>query len=516
MCLIFNPFVVGVVPQADFNLYEIFAEDFSLSVLALSLAIELPFMFVRWKQKKERVLLDADWLLGESLGAVTSPLVDSKPNGGLLSTLVFCCLIVAAVCLWPVASKTWLRWEWSKQLSLQPTKSAEDVLPILLALNDLSPDNSIAIVSQLASKDAEKRLVAYHLLKKRVERWETETQPKESELAALTNTLDSMPESTHDALLLRAQLASRMLRCVGPNINNASKLRGSLERMSLLEPKQNEPSVQISIAANSKPTPLLSQAVALPQVAPTSQIVALPPIATSPIPVSPPQAASIALVPQMNVPVLPKAQEASVPIAPWFAAKQGGPSNAMNVSSPIIQRSPETNATALSWEGTSVPPPLLETSQKTENSSMAVPDIEPTVAIQGIEQRPIEDILRLLSSTQPKIASSASNELLRRGMTRQQLEIAVALAQGDIQARSDAMDQLVRDNSFDSVPWLAWMAEQADPKVRRKAIAMLGSTSSPEAMRKLRLLKLRESDSSIADQINQALLATGNASSTFR
>jgi hypothetical protein len=60
------------------------------------------------------------------------------------------------------------------------------------------------------------------------------------------------------------------------------------------------------------------------------------------------------------------------------------------------------------------------------------------------------------------------------------------------------------------------MAEQADPKVRRKAIAMLGSMSSTEAMRKLRLLKIRESDSSIADQINQVLLATGTPSSNFR
>jgi hypothetical protein len=133
-----------------------------------------------------------------------------------------------------------------------------------------------------------------------------------------------------------------------------------------------------------------------------------------------------------------------------------------------------------------------------------------------MEKRPFEEILRLLASAQSKIAVSASDELLRRGMNRSQLEIAVALAQGDAQARSDAMDQLVRDTSFDSVPWVVWMAEQADPKVRRKAIAMLGSMSSPEAMRKLRLLKQRESDSSIADQINQVLLATGTPSNPLR
>ncbi|MFY7877821.1 MAG: HEAT repeat domain-containing protein, partial [Pirellula sp.] len=155
-------------------------------------------------------------------------------------------------------------------------------------------------------------------------------------------------------------------------------------------------------------------------------------------------------------------------------------------------------------------------SQKIENSVEDLESKETPVAIQGMEKRPFEEILRLLASAQPKIAVSASNELLRRGMARPQLEIAVALAQGDAQARSEAMDQLVRDTSFDSVPWLVWMAEQADPKVRRKAIAMLGSMSSPEAMRKLRLLKQRESDSSIADQINQVLLAAGTPSNTIR
>jgi hypothetical protein len=77
-----------------------------------------------------------------------------------------------------------------------------------------------------------------------------------------------------------------------------------------------------------------------------------------------------------------------------------------------------------------------------------------------------------------------------------------------------------RLNAFGPSMLKAWAQTlddaQADPKVRRKAIAMLGSMSSPEAMRKLRLLKQRESDSSIADQINQVLLAAGTPSSTIR
>jgi len=131
----------------------------------------------------------------------------------------------------------------------------------------------------------------------------------------------------------------------------------------------------------------------------------------------------------------------------------------------------------------------------------------------GYEKLHLEKLLPLLTSSQTTTVQHAFNELVRRGMTPPQLEIAVGLAQGDVEQRLKAMETIARDPKFeDSITWLVWMAESADPNVRRRAIVLLGSMTHPDAMIKLRILKSREQDSAIADQITQVLLASGTAS----
>ena len=141
---------------------------------------------------------------------------------------------------------------------------------------------------------------------------------------------------------------------------------------------------------------------------------------------------------------------------------------------------------------------------------------QPPTVIKGIEKRNLEGLLPLLTSAQSRIVEQALFELERRGMTTPQLEIAMALAQGDVEQRLKAMETIAKDPKFDAIPWLAWMAGGADRTVRRRAVVLLGSMTDPDAMRKLRILQSREPDSAIADQINQVLLAAGTASISFR
>jgi len=137
--------------------------------------------------------------------------------------------------------------------------------------------------------------------------------------------------------------------------------------------------------------------------------------------------------------------------------------------------------------------------------------------IRGIEKLPLEKLLPLLTSSQTRIAQQAFNELVQRGMTPPQLEIAVGLAQGDVEQRLKAMEIIARDPNFeDSIKWLEWMGASADRNVKRRAIVLLGSMAHPDAMRKLRILLSRESDIAIADQITQVLLASGTASNRVR
>ena len=146
----------------------------------------------------------------------------------------------------------------------------------------------------------------------------------------------------------------------------------------------------------------------------------------------------------------------------------------------------------------------------------SIPGNQVSTTIRGIEKLPIEKLFPLLSSTLPKIVQEASRELVQRGMSTPQLELAIDLAQGNLEQRTTAMDLLVRDQDIDPIPWLVWMAEQSDIKVRRKAVSLLGLMSNPNALQTLHMLKLREPDSAIVEQISQVLLASGITTDNHR
>jgi len=141
---------------------------------------------------------------------------------------------------------------------------------------------------------------------------------------------------------------------------------------------------------------------------------------------------------------------------------------------------------------------------------------QPSTTIRGIEKLPIEKLFPLLSSTLPKIVQEASKELVQRGMSTPQLELAIDLAQGNIEQRTMAMDRLVGDQDVDPIPWLVWMAEQSDIQVRRKAVSLLSLMPNPNAIQTLHMLKLREPDSAIVEQISQVLLASGSTTDNHR
>jgi hypothetical protein len=138
----------------------------------------------------------------------------------------------------------------------------------------------------------------------------------------------------------------------------------------------------------------------------------------------------------------------------------------------------------------------------------------PAEEVLGMRRQKTIDLLRLLTSIQPRVATAAFHELQRDRLTREELSLAVSLAQGDTEERLQALESLVSHPRIDPILWLSWMANDADREVRFKAVSMLGSLNSEEARRQLRLMGNRESDREISRHIQQALLA--NSSSTVQ
>jgi hypothetical protein len=128
-------------------------------------------------------------------------------------------------------------------------------------------------------------------------------------------------------------------------------------------------------------------------------------------------------------------------------------------------------------------------------------------ALAGIERLPIQELVRLLASVQPKIAQAAALALRRQGMSDSKLELAMELATGTEEHRLEVIDGFPARTDIDPRVWLLWMAQDGQTEVRGRAIAQLSSMLDHDVMRELRLLLNRERDPQIAQMIRRMLIS---------
>ena len=477
----------------------------------LIFAIEIELMSKRKRHKREVVRIDVDWLLGES---------PAKParTFSRFGTVFFSLLCVSAVVWsWPFVSKQWLQWEWKQQLVESTGKQAEDILPILLALNELNPGDNLTLIRQLADSDPNKRKFSFQILEKRIQQWGPKSRPTPDQWLAMVEAFQADDAQLPESIMLRGLLAQQLRPLVPNDLPDAAKVLASFDAMvDLITPRNLSTIAATSLASPAKDLPIENAPVsAVP-------IVTAAPSSTSKMRISdsgmselssndPPslsrrptsfKLSDTSANPSTNIE--PNRQTLSDQASPIPSS----PLPNMNVSIPQTAAKAATTTPALAATVELVEAP------KSDNFSYRSRESN---AISGIEKRTLEQLLPLLTSAQNRIVQQAFNELVRRGMTPAQLDIAVSLAQGDIEQRLQSMETLAKDSNFPSpITWLVWMAENADRDVRGRAVALLGSMTDSDARRKLRILLPKEPDSSIAEQINQVLLASGTASISVR
>ncbi|MEQ1825159.1 MAG: HEAT repeat domain-containing protein [Pirellula sp.] len=472
-------------------------------------------MAVRSKGKKEVVLIDADWLLGDA-GRPTR-----RVGSQFVHSVLFLSAVAAFVWAWPHLSKRWLEWDWQSQLSESEQRSSEDVLPILVALNDLNPNQNAPLVEQLASLDIEKRLIAFHLLQQKLERW-SKNRPTNSELESLWGALMSMRNAPPESILLRGQLAARLTHWVDASGPNASKYQTGIDSMIAEASSFSKPIIKQSAPLGAESGDSITSAV--PTITPASK-------------------ASSSLVPATRMRIGDTAPPSSDSItdSPSLVPSQGTLQSVSRVPTETVTAplgsQPPAYSSGPSYK---LPPPRISVGTSTIPNAVAVKPIQvvnpaPMVSLEelafgngtteqqpdagtlsGLNNLPTEKLLTLLASTQRKLVQESSNELKRRGISSEQLELLMDLAQGDVERRLAMMEQLKHEPDTYAIQVLAWLAEQSDAKVRRKAIAFLGAIPTQDAVRSLRMLKLREPDGPIADQISQVLLAVGTNANSRR
>lgn len=448
----------------------------------------------RRNRKKEVDRIDVDWLLGKSAS------LPVRRFSRFRHFLLFLLCILAAVWSWPYASKLWLNWEWQQQLANPAGKPSEDVLPILLALNELNPDRSDEIVHQLGSTEPRNRAMAFHLLEQRIQQWNGTKKPTASELITVIDALGSDQIRLPEAKNLRGTLAEQLRPLVHRDLPDSSRLLASLD----------------AIIAQTEPSASVTNTVATIVPAPKS------PMAATQFRISDNELAAENPMDPPSIRPLPSSR----PSADRTPMESGTVLTSMRT---LTDQAESTTVSQLPNLNISIPrtvPKGMVVQTPVVSSEPVVPmvvrftsmsnDTPESTVTRGFEKRTLEELLPFLTSSQSSFVQQASNELLRRGMTQSQLEMAIALAQGDVEQRLKAMETIVRDPRLNAIPWLVWMAESADRSIRRRAVVLLGSMTDPDAKRKLRLLQAREPDSAIADLISQVLLASGTASIRVR
>jgi len=466
----------------------------------------------RSNRRKEVVQINADWLLGQSPKAPVR-IFSWFPR---ICFLLVC--ILATVWSWPYASKQWLKWEWQQQLALASNRQNEDVLPILLALSELSPTSEAELVQQMATAESNERLIAFRLLEQRLEQWRKNSSNHGPQMISLVKILKTESIQASEAILLRAKLAMQLRPLIEKSGTDAPNTLASIDAMIL----EGEPTPILS-TAESIVRPVLPPKSVASSITTASQNLSTQPTGVSRLLISDTTLASAV---QRDLPTMVKLQSHPDRIdgianesRPVLTSMRTLTDQASTVSTPHLPNLnisiPRTIPTEAKIRTSSVAlTPSVLNPQSSEDISTQPPTHIPT---KGYDKLTIEKLLPLLTSAQPKIVEQAFHELARRGLTPSQLEIAMSLAQGDVEQRLASMEMISKDPSFnDSITWLFWMAESSDRNVRRRAIVLLGSMTSPVAMRKLRILESRESDETIRDQIKQVLLASGTASISVR
>ena len=115
-------------------------------------------------------------------------------------------------------------------------------------------------------------------------------------------------------------------------------------------------------------------------------------------------------------------------------------------------------------------------------------------------------LIKDLNSDNDARAEAAEAELMGRGFTAAQLELARKLYDPDPAVRKKLVRELPGLEGVDTVPWLLELCRDADAEVRLAALALLATSSDPAVLDEVERMAGRDDDSGIrriADRIGQ-------------
>ena len=407
---------------------------------------------------------------------------------------------------------------------LSEAKSRPEAMLALEGLLLLDSTASNAIVAGLQNEDFTVARTAFRAIESQIERWQKFT-PSEAKarMDSLAQSLQQLPDTTPpENLILASSLASRMFTLcleredqdLKPTMQVCEQVIARIGKSRIdLAPEARVAGlsdVGFSLRDDSPESGLPeNQGSAIEYTASLADPLSMPP---PPLPHnsqpdsqpdSPDSQPNFGRAPEL----LDSSNNTALPMnSSEVLSSTGGRAALRLVASPI--RSPLTNSPPASIVHLRSPMVLPPTDlQSAETIPLQTGDEPSAKTLAGIEQLPIQELVRLLGSVQPKIAQAAALALRRHGMSDSKLELAMELASGSEERRLEILEQFPTRTDIDPRVWLLWMAQDGQTEVRGRAISQLSSMLDQDVMRELRLLLNRERDSEIAQLIRKILIA---------
>ncbi|MGD0654282.1 MAG: HEAT repeat domain-containing protein [Thermoguttaceae bacterium] len=107
------------------------------------------------------------------------------------------------------------------------------------------------------------------------------------------------------------------------------------------------------------------------------------------------------------------------------------------------------------------------------------------------------ELTRELNAKDDTKAEAAEAELIRRGFTKMQLDLARKLFDPNPQVRKRLVQELPGLQGVDAVPWLMELCRDAETEVRLTAITFLATSSDPAVLDEIERIAGRDSDSGV-------------------
>lgn len=391
-----------------------------------------------------------------------SPLLSGIKGLAMVGTL-FAILVMAQA-----QSRRWLLERWVMGLAELPV--AEQVQRVLQidALGDIATET---IARRLSAADESVAATAFQLLRDHQSAW---TSRDSDDLGrAHLNMITGIEAIAEGLSGQRARWATELLNqslveCVDRDAHEVDQAYQAASRvLALLVPAASDQAIASHPAA--PPLPLTDAPPTRPRLVPLSvrlQTVDMPTLSGQ----RRTDAPQVAMAPaaQPHIAVIPST------------------STAEETNQPLADRSAPNERSADRQEHDTVQPVRHLT-----HSSLETFDTKSVIALLGHPQADTRD--------------HAVDELVRRGLSNEEIRIGNQLASPLVDVRLGLLKSIIHRSDLDPRPWLLWLAEDSNREVRMQAISTLATMNDPAITLALQKRLQSEHDSAVSAHIRRAV-----------